>query len=568
MLDLRAYRLGFAPVVAALVVLAFSLQGVPEPLEPEAGTIEFDAETAIDTARDLVRVAPERRPGSEDAGAAADLVRNRFEGIASGSVAEQRFEGSVAGEDVELRNVLLTLPGASDRAILVLAERGSRAGTGAAASAAATGTLLELAAELGVSGRERTLIFGSIDGAGAEAEGARELFAALPDRTEVDAALVISQPGVSAPAPPHVITSSGGEERPSELLLQTAGETLASRAQLPAGLDGPLGQVARLALPAAAGIQAALLEEGVDAVAISGAAEAPVAPAAGDEAASQESLERLGAATLALVGALDAGPGPLGGAPETYVRLGDNTIPGWVLALLALALLAPPSLAVGRALVRAGADGTSRAAMRWAGEWAVVAVVPLLALYLFALAGLIPRPDVPYDPGRFDLGSTEVLAMVVLAGVAGAAWWALGLRRLPARPAPATLGAAAGAVCIAACLVAWTANPFLALVLAPLAHVVMVHATPGRRAASLAVPVAAAAAVPLVAVVVHVGSALDWGAAAPWQLVVLVAGGGVGILWAASLSVALAAVAAVVATALRSRSAMGGDPQARSRGRP
>ena len=36
MLDLNAYRLGFAPVLAALGVLAFSLEGVPEPLEPAA----------------------------------------------------------------------------------------------------------------------------------------------------------------------------------------------------------------------------------------------------------------------------------------------------------------------------------------------------------------------------------------------------------------------------------------------------------------------------------------------------------------------------------------------------
>ena len=121
MLDLRAYRLGFAPVLAALGVLAFSLEGVPEPLEPAAGTVEFDASAAAEAARALVRAAPEREPGSEGAGVAADLVRQRFEEIASGTVGEQRFETSVDGDDTDLRNVLLTLPGTTDRATVVVA---------------------------------------------------------------------------------------------------------------------------------------------------------------------------------------------------------------------------------------------------------------------------------------------------------------------------------------------------------------------------------------------------------------------------------------------------------------
>jgi hypothetical protein len=569
-LDLNAYRLGFAPLLAALVIVAFSLQGVPEPLEPAVGTIEFDADAAAEEARDLARVAPDRRPGSEDAATAADFVRRSFEEVASGSVAEQSFEASVNGEDVELRNILLTLPGSRGRAILIVAERDTRGGSGAASSASATGVLLQLAAELGVAGRERTLIFGSIDGAGAEAEGARELIAALPERRVVDAAVVISQPGAGEPAVPHLITSSGGEERPSQPLIRTAEETLASRAQAGSGLDGALGQVARLALPAAAGTQAALLSEGVDAVAISGAGEVPLPPEeAGEDRLSAESIERFGATVLALVGALDTAPEPMIEEPESYVRLGDNTIPGWAISLLALALIVPPVLPVGIALARAGSDGSARVALGWAAEWALVALTPLLAVYLLALAGLIPRPEVPYDPGRFAVGPMEVVALAFLAALALAAWWVLGLRRAPARPVPAVLGAAAGALCLAACLVAWLANPYLALAMAPLAHVVMVHSTSGRLAAGGAIALALLAAVPVLAVVLHVAASLGWGASTPWQLVVLVAGGGLGLLATASLAVALVAVIAVVRSALRAgRPTVGGTPQAAPRGRP
>jgi hypothetical protein len=113
------------------------------------------------------------------------------------------------------------------------------------------------------------------------------------------------------------------------------------------------------------------------------------------------------------------------------------------------------------------------------------------------------------------------------------------------------------------------ANPYVALAMAPLAHVVMVHGTSGRLAAGAAVGVALVATIPVAAVILHVAGTLDWGAAAPWQLVVLVAGGGLGMLAATSLVVALAAVIAVVRAALRSGgSAMGAAPQAAPRGRP
>ena len=568
MLDLRAYRLGFAPALAALVVLAFSVRGVPEPLEPAVGTIEFDAAGAEDATRAVLRAAPDRAPGSEGSVAAAGVVRRGFEEIASGSVAEQRFEASVDGEDVELRNVLLTLPGASDRAIAVIAGRNSRDGAGAASSAAATGVLLELAVELGVSGRERTLILGSIDGAGAEAEGARELFEALPDRTVVDAALVVSQPGSAHPSEPHLVTSSADQKRPSLRLIRTAEAALAARAQAGAGLDGALGQIARLAFPAAAGVQAALLAEGIDSLAVSSAGEVPLAgDEAGEDVLAAESLERFGATALALVGALDTGLEQAGDEPTAYVRLGDNTIPGWALGMLALSLLVPPAIPVALELARARRrDGAARRALGWAFEWALVGLAPLIGLFGLAVVGLIPAPEVPYDPGRFEVGPAEVIALLVLGGLAVAAWWALGLRRAPSLQA-ATLGAAAGAICIVTCAVAWLANPFLALTMVPLAHVAMVHGAGGRRPATLAVPVALVALLPMVAAILHVAGALDWGSATPWQLVVLVAGGGLGVVGAAAVAVALASVLAVV-RASWGQAPQARSPQARSRGRP
>ena len=85
----------------------------------------------------------------------------------------------------------------------------------------------------------------------------------------------------------------------------------------------------------------------------------------------------------------------------------------------------------------------------------------------------------------------------------------------------------------------------------------------------LAIPAALVGALPLAAAVVYVAAAMNWGAGAPWQLVVLVAGGGMGIVSAGALAVALAAVAAVVKAALtRPGEAVGAAPQGTPRGRP
>jgi hypothetical protein len=554
-LDLRLYRLGLAPILAALVVAAFSLDGVPEPLEPAPGTGEFDAEQAMLLTRSIVRMGETRAPGSAAAAETADFVRARFEEVAAGDVAEQRFEGSVDGDDVELRNVLLTLPGSSEQTIVIVAERDARSGPGATTTAAATGVLLELGAELGVSGRERTVILASIDGAGSEAEATDELLDALPSRLAVDVALVLSQPGPERLSEPHLVTSSGSDTRPSMELIRSAQEALSSRAGVEPGLDGALGQIGRFAVPAASGVQAALLAEGLDAITISGAGEVTLPPEeAGPEQLSGESLERFGGTVLALVGAINATPAGIAQEPDSYVSVGDNIVPGWALSLLALALIIPPGLAVAQALGRAaGRDHSAGPAIAWAGEWALAAVIPLLVLFGLGLAGLVPDTEIPYDPGRFSLGPTEAIALLLLVGVGVLAWWVLGVRRAPARPDRATLGAAAGAVVVLACTLAWLANPLLALVLSPLAHVVVVHALPPGRRAAAAVPAAAIALLPLVAALVHTAAALDWGGSAPWQLVVLIAGGGLGWWSVGATVVALAGVAAVVRAAFGGR---------------
>ncbi|MEJ7875180.1 MAG: hypothetical protein WKF62_00855, partial [Solirubrobacterales bacterium] len=523
---LRLYRFAFAPALAALVVLAFSLQGAPEPVEPPPGTLEFDATGAAKSTRDILALGDERRPGSETDDAAADLVAERFRTVVAGALAEQTVVASVDGSDVELRNVLLTLPGTSDHAIVVLASRDSQEGPGAPSSAAATGVLLELVDGLSVAGRNRTLILASTSGGSAEAEGARELIDGLPDRTTVDAAVVISQPGFDEPFGPHLVMSSGGHGPPIGLA-RTAEEVLRDRAGLSPGRIGALAQIARYAVPAAAGEQAILIDEGLDAVALSSAGELALPPAeAGQERLDTETLGRFGPALLALISALDSAPTKPAKGPGDFLWAGSNLVPGWSVAMLVLALLLPPAALGASLLARAQRQGESLGrALGWGVEWWLPAIVICAGIYGLGLVGFIPGAGVPYDPAQYDLGLAEAAALVLLGALAIWLWWVLGLRRVPPSPSAQALGAAAGLLAVAACLLVWITNPYLALVLLPLIHLIAIFGARDRRPAALALPAFAVAVIPLGASTLYVASALDWGGSLPWQLAVLVAGG-------------------------------------------
>ncbi|HET6831426.1 MAG TPA: M28 family peptidase, partial [Solirubrobacterales bacterium] len=276
MFDPRIYRAALLPAVAALVVLMFSFEPVPSPLPPPVTSPTFDGAEAARTARSIVALAPERTPGSAGDAAVADLVEERFAAIEGGEVSTQTFDSSFEGEDVRLENVILTLPGTSDRTILVLAARDSPRGPGAASSAAATATLLEVADDLGRSRREQTLILASTDGAEG-AEGAARLVEGLPRAEDVEEALVISEPGVPDPRPPFVIGSGGGADSPSAELMATAREIASARFEQRDPAPGPWVGLSRLAYPAGFGEQVALRDAGIEAIAISAAGERRIA---------------------------------------------------------------------------------------------------------------------------------------------------------------------------------------------------------------------------------------------------------------------------------------------------
>ena len=60
-----------------------------------------------------------------------------------------------------------------------------------------------------------------------------------------------------------------------------------------------------------------------------------------------DTFARFGRASLALILALDASPGVVQHGPSGYIGLAGNLLPGWTIAMLALALLFPVALAAG-----------------------------------------------------------------------------------------------------------------------------------------------------------------------------------------------------------------------------
>ncbi|MFL5869471.1 MAG: hypothetical protein ACJ75R_00180 [Solirubrobacterales bacterium] len=548
LVNLRLYRLAFIPAAVALVAVMFSLEGVPPPIAQPVPAGTYQGDSAAATARQIVRLAPERPAGSAGDDRVADFVADRFKQISGGAVGEQRVDAELDGGDASVRNVFLTLPGDVGRTIVVVAGRDSPRGPGAASSAAATGALLELAGSLGVAGHNATYVLASTSGGSS---GVTQLLDGLSDE-DVEAAVVISQPGAAAPSQDYVVASSSGERSASIQVRRTAAEAVLNQVGTAAAEPSAFESLARLAIPSGIGAQAPLIAEGVDAVAISSAGERPL-PESADQLddLSAETLDGFGRATQILIGEID-GAASLEHGPTAYMQIGDNLVPGWSLSLLALALLLP-------ALV-AAIDGCARASRReqhlvrglgWAAARSMPAIGALAVLYGLALVGVVPRPPFPFDPGLHPVGARAVISLVAIVGAGLASAGVLRLLRVTGSTAPASSVAALGALTSAAGLVLWLANPYLALLAAPVAHLwLLADSPPSRRRGAVVALSAALAAVPAIAALASVSRALDLGADAPWTLTIMVADGQLGLAITAASCFLLGGLLGAVALAL------------------
>jgi hypothetical protein len=533
LIDPRIYRAGFLPAIVAIVVVMFSVEPTPEPIPFPIPTASFEAGPAASAAREITRAAPDRTPGSEGDQAAADLVAQRFGEIEGGEVAEQTIESSFDGEDVALRNVVLVLPGESERRIVVVARRDSARGIGLASSAAATGALIELAESFGGARHSKTLVFVSTSGGSDGGVGAREFAESFSERELVDGAVVLEQPGATTEQPPFVIPWSAGPQSTSIQLTRTAATAVTDQTDRPAGEGAPFGGLMRLALPSGLGEQAVLIEEGFDAIALSSAGERPLAPADdGSDSLSPATLGRFGRAALALIESLDASSAPPEHGPDAYVQVAGNLIPGWSLGLLALSFILPAALTAFDATARSWRRGEgSPRDLAWAVSRSLPFVGALLLAYLLALSGLAPQPQFPFDPGRFGVGWRAAIVLACLTLAFALIWIAAKPLRVPRGATREALAAALGLLLCASVIGVWLINPYLALLLVPAAHswLTAIGPTGSARLAGAAIAVGGSLVLPAVAVAELAGR-LEVGITVPWHILLMVVDGQLGFV--------------------------------------
>jgi hypothetical protein len=477
LIEPRIYRAAFIPALLAFVVAMFSLEPRP-PAVPQAlaADVLFDGRVALTGAQRIAEAQRDRRPGTNGDLATAGMVASNLR-AQHFAVTVDRFRS----DDKDLVNVVGRRIGESPRQLVVVAPRDADRVPDLAGSAADTASLIEIARTLEGRVTQKTLVLASVDGSTIGSDGARRLASQLSAAGPVEAVVVLSDTGVANARGTLLIPWSETTTRAGVRLQRTVGESLLQ--ELPRGGagrgPGTAGQFVRLAVPLGLGDQAAFLDEGFDALRLSGSGELPPKS---QPPANADRLGSIGRATLRTVFAYDAA-GRLGETSSSYLLIGQNMLPRWSVALLVAALLLP--------VLAAAVDSFARARrrrepvvpwLRWLGAGAVPFLVALAVGEFLVLVGQAPdAPPVPLPPSAHPLDGAAGLTLGICALFFVLTWLFARPRlagRLPPPDSPGA-GAALALVLALSSLAVWVVNPFAALVLLPAFHLwLLVTASP------------------------------------------------------------------------------------------
>jgi hypothetical protein len=549
----RVYRAAFVPALLVLVLAAFSLESRPRPLpQGLAADVLFDGNLAAEAAAEIVERRPDRRVGSlGDRGMAADvgaqLQRRGFQ------VERQRFTND--GE--EMLNVIGRRAGRSQRQIVIVAARDASGVPDAIGSAADTAALLEFARVFEGRPTRKTLVLASVDGSTRGDVGAEELVNRLGDPDQIDGVLVISDLASPRGRGPLLVPWSNDTRRAGIGLQRTVADSIRQELDRRVGSNGTLGQLVRLSFPIGLGAQGVLLDNGYEAVRISGSGELPPGGPTGVDQIDEDRLGGLGRGALRAVTAIDQGGTPERG-PGSYVLAVSQVMPGWIIALLALTLQIPVLVAVVDAFARARRRREPVGIwFRWLGACLLPFVASLLLAVLLALTGGTPEPPpAPPAPDDYPLDGSALAVLLGLTATVALPMWAG--RFLVVRSEPALRDRTAPGAAVAACLtmsgavlVLWFLNPYASLVLIPAAHLWLLATLsnpPPPRRGRLALVWLGLLPPAVVALYWMLALSVDPLSGA-WYLVLLVTGGSVGALTALVGCVWLATLVVVVGLA-------------------
>jgi hypothetical protein len=236
----------------------------------------------------------------------------------------------------------------------------------------------------------------------------------------------------------------------------------------------------------------------------------------------------------------------------------SQVMPGWVIALLALALQVPAIVAVVDAFARARRRREPVGPwFRWLGAHVGALVGGLALAGLLALVGATSDPPpAPAVPSDYPLDGPAIMVLVAIVAAIAIVMWAgrfLLVRSRPGlsdRSAPGAAVATSLTTC-AATFVLWLLNPYASLMLIPAAHLWMLATlsdpAPPRRARLALVGVGLVPPL-LVGLYWLIALSLDPISGA-WYLLLLVLGGAVGLLTALVACVLLGTLVVVVSIA-------------------
>ncbi len=552
MIEPRIYRAAFLPALLAAIVAMFSLEAQPRAL-PQAAPADvlFEGTSAANTVRGIVARSPDRRVGAPGDPAVASRLANAFRRFGLTTTID-RF----TDDGADLVNVVGRRPGLSRRQVVVVVARDALSVPDATGTAADTAALIEFGRVLEGRATKKTIVLASVDGTVRGHAGARRLARTVGQPGPVDAVVVLSNLGARRPRGPMIVGWSNSEARASIGLRRTAANALRNEVgDDGGGFGSPFTQFGRLAFPVGIGPQAVLIDEGLNAIRLSGSGE--LAPPEDQRELGDldaERYEEVGRAALRLVFTLDETARAPKHGPPSYVTIGGRVAPSWSLKWLALGLILPALVASIDALARARRRG--EVVLPWI-PWVVAGIVPFaagLALAEFlVLVGLADdAPPSPLDPSAADPDGSAIAALSAVALTIGLVWIltrsSLGRGGRP-RPNPAAPGAAV-VVALVLCglaITAWAINPFTGLMFVLPLHLWMLAVlsdAPARTRMWLTLAGLLPAALVVFTYAQHLRMGPLEGA---WYLFLLVTGHHVGLASALLGCVALGLLASVIA---------------------
>jgi hypothetical protein len=558
MLDPRIYRAGLIVVAVAVIVVAFSLDSQPNPLNANLVPDAFNGATAYATMGNLAAQYPLRRPGSDADNHIADTVASAFSRDRL-QVQRTAFNAQTIDGPRMIQTVTGTLAGLTPGSIVIVAHRDS-AQVGAASDLSGTAVLLELAQVLSSQSQQRSIVLASTS-ASVGAAGAAELARNLPQ--PVDAVIVLGDMAGAVVRTPLVVPWSDSTLVAPPLLRNTVASAIQQQTTLSAGDESVGGQFLHLAFPLAASEQRPFAREGEPAVLVSTSGSRVPPP---QEKTSQYQIAGFGRAVLQSVSALESGTSVP--APSSYVRWSGKMIPSWAVRLLVLALIAPVLIATVDGIARARRRGhrVGRWAV-WVLAWCLPFALAVLAVLGLRAAGAINiAPPGPIDGSVLTLGGRATailvgLGILIVLGLVGVWWggrrmWAGKAareatnghaRRRERAPDDAASPGAAAALMLVLCLVTlalWLENPFAAaLMVVPLHCWLWIVGPENRLRAPWALLLLLAGLVPGVLAALYYTMVLGLGLApAAWNAVLMLAGGDYSVTAALEWSIVLGCV--------------------------